>query len=56
MSDKEFKEMKIVLSKQLKEVSSSKEAARKLLDSLGMLTPTGKIKKAYIVPQKNVSI
>ncbi len=47
MSDKELKEFKEILAKQRKEVTTSKEAARKLLTDLGFLTPKGNLKRKY---------
>lgn len=51
---KDLREFHEALLKQREEVSTSKEAARKLLDALGLLTPTGKLKKA-LRPPSNVS-
>jgi hypothetical protein len=39
MSEKEFKEFREVLKKQQEEVKASKQAAKKLLVELGILTP-----------------
>lgn len=54
MSKKELEEFKAILDKELKKVATSKKAARELLDALGLLTPTGKLKKRYRA-QSNVS-
>jgi hypothetical protein len=50
MNDREIKEMLLILRKQRKEVTTSKSAARKLLDSLGMLTPKGNLKRKFRPP------
>ena len=47
MSQKDLKEFHDILLKQQQKVKSSKKAARELLDSLGMLTPTGDLKKSF---------
>ncbi|HYE54152.1 MAG TPA: hypothetical protein VD996_04885 [Chitinophagaceae bacterium] len=47
MTKKELKEFKAILHKQQKLVQSSPEAARELLQKLGMLTRSGKLKKAF---------
>jgi hypothetical protein len=47
MSEKEFKEFREVLKKQQEEVKASKEAAKKLLVELGILTPKGNFTKAF---------
>ena len=47
MSQKEFKEFREVLKKQQEEVKASKDAAKKLLVELGILTPTGNFTKAF---------
>jgi hypothetical protein len=47
MSEKELKEFKEILRKQQQKVKSSKKAARELLNSLGMLTPSGDLKKSF---------
>ncbi|MEO7312891.1 MAG: hypothetical protein ABIX01_21075 [Chitinophagaceae bacterium] len=47
MSEKEHKEFMAILEKQRREVTTSKVAARKLLNQLGMLTPKGNLKKAF---------
>lgn len=54
MTEKEAKEFKALLRKQRKQVLSSKKAAREFLDSLGLLTPKGKLKRIFIGPA-NVS-
>lgn len=48
MTDKEIKQMKALLRKQRKEVLSSKKNAREFLDSFGLLTPKGKLKRKFI--------
>jgi len=47
MSKKELKEFKDILQKQQKEVKASKVAARQLLSTLGLLTPSGNLKKSF---------
>lgn len=47
MNEREMKEFKEHLQKRIQEVRTSKKAAREVLDRLGMLTPTGKLKKAF---------
>ncbi len=47
MNEKELKEFKAIMHKQLEEVKNSPEAARKLLNRLGMLTPQGHLKKSF---------
>jgi hypothetical protein len=47
MNERELKEFKEILRKQQEEVSSSKNAARKLLNQLGLLTPSGQLKKVF---------
>lgn len=47
MSEKEFKEFREVLKKQQEEVKASKDAAKKLLVELGILTPKGNFTKAF---------
>ncbi|HMG83626.1 MAG TPA: hypothetical protein VK559_11370 [Ferruginibacter sp.] len=47
MSEKELKEFKTILRVQRTKVRSSKVAARKLLNELGMLTPKGNLKKSF---------
>lgn len=51
MTDKEAKEFLVLLEEHRKKVTSSKEAAREFLDSLGLLTPKGKFKRKYLVPR-----
>jgi hypothetical protein len=48
MNEKELKEFKASLDQTIREVQTSKAAARKLLNRLGMLTPTGKLKKSFV--------
>ncbi len=47
MSEKEFKEFREVLKKQQEEVKASKEAAKKLLVELGILTPKGNFTNVF---------
>ena len=47
MTDAEIKKLKAALKKQRKEVTSSKEAAEKLLRSLGIITAKGNFTKAF---------
>lgn len=47
VNKRELNEFKEILRKQQELVMSSKEAARELLNSLGMLTPGGKLKKSF---------
>lgn len=51
MNEKEYQEFMAILIKQGERVRKSKKAARELLDSLGMLTPTGKLKRKFIPPK-----
>jgi hypothetical protein len=48
MNEKEIKEFNAALDKKLDEVRKSKEAARRHLDRLGMLTPDGKLKQSFL--------
>ena len=48
MSEKELKELMKQIKREQKEIKNSKEAARKFLNELGILTPKGNIKKAFI--------
>jgi hypothetical protein len=50
MTQKEIDEFAALLRKQRKEVLSSKKAAREFLDSFGLLTPKGKLKRKFIGP------
>ena len=54
MSQKDHEEMREILRKQREKVRSSKKAARELLDSLGMLTPGGDLKRCF-KPKRSVS-
>ena len=47
MSQKEIKEFREILRKKLEEVSNSKEAAKEILISAGILTSKGKLKKEF---------
>jgi len=47
MSEKELKEFQKVLEKQRTEVSTSKEAAKKLLLELGLITNSGNLSKSF---------
>jgi hypothetical protein len=47
MTQKEIDEFRAILRKQRKEVLSSKKAARAFLDSFGLLTPKGKLKRRF---------
>jgi hypothetical protein len=47
MNERELKEFKAILLKQQREVQISKEAAKKLLSKLGLLTPKGNLKKSF---------
>ncbi len=47
MNEKELKEFKAALLKQREEVLSSQKAAREFLDKLGLLTPSGNLKKSF---------
>jgi hypothetical protein len=48
MNEKELKEFNAALDKKLQEVKQSKDAARKHLDRLGMLTADGKLKPSFL--------
>jgi hypothetical protein len=54
MSKKELKIMLDYLQKERQQVSKSKEAARKLLLELGLITPSGKLSKSFrpVKPKK----
>ncbi|WP_153795883.1 hypothetical protein [Foetidibacter luteolus] len=47
MNEKEKRIMKDILDKQYKEVSTSRDAARKLLLDLGLITPAGRLSKSF---------
>ena len=47
MSEKQLKELMKQIKQQQKEVQNSKEAAKKYLIELGVLTPKGNLKKAF---------
>jgi hypothetical protein len=47
MNEKELKEFKAALLRQREEVQGSKKAARELLNKLGLLTPSGNLKKSF---------
>jgi hypothetical protein len=48
MNEKELKEFKDALDRKLKEVSKSKDAARRHLERVGMLTPDGQLKPSFL--------
>lgn len=54
MTEKEIIHFQKLLRKQRREVLSSKKAARAFLDSFGLLTPKGRLKRKFIGPA-NVS-
>jgi hypothetical protein len=55
MTPREIKEFKDHLEKRKRQVTKSKKAAREYLNSMGLLTPGGKLKKAFRPTSANVS-
>ncbi len=47
MSEKELKELMKKIKQEQEEIKNSKEAAKKFLVELGILTPKGNLKKKY---------
>lgn len=47
MTQKEIEEFITILRQHRKKVTSSKKAAREFLDSFGLLTPKGKLKRRF---------
>jgi len=48
MEEKEYKELMKKIKREQKEIKNSKEAAKKFLNELGILTSKGNIKKAFL--------